>query len=73
MEFLLPLCRARKKQHLLTYLKRFQEARKTFQNILVDYNNISKGIGGNVRSYLEIVGVATLMYGITKVVKELQE
>ena len=69
----LPLCRTRKKEHLLTSLKRFQEARKTLQIILVDYTSISKGGGDNIRSYLGTVCVATSMYGITKVLKELQE
>ena len=39
----------------------------------MDYTNISKGGGDNVRSYLETVCVATSMYGITNVLKELQE
>ena len=80
--FLLPLCRARKKQDLLklgknlgkdSFLKRFQGARKTLQHMLVDCNNISKGGSDNVRRYLRTVGVASSMYGITKVFKELQE
>ena len=50
------LCRTRKKQNLLTSLKRIQEARKILQHMFVDYNNISKGGGDNVRSYLGTVG-----------------
>ena len=53
----LPLCRTRKKEHLLTSLN----------------TSISKGGGDNIRSYLGTVCVATSMYGITKVLKELQE
>ena len=42
--------------------------------IIITYaSGINKGSGDNVRSYLGTVGVATLMYGITKVLKELQE
>jgi hypothetical protein len=53
--------------------QRFQEARKTLDYLIVHYDDISKEGGDNVRRYLGTVGTTSPMYGITKVVKELQE
>lgn len=51
---------------------RFRLARKDVQYLLDNYDEICKGGGDNVRRYLGTVGVASNMYGITKVVKELR-
>ena len=53
--------------------ERFKLARKDLEGLLNDYDNISQGGGDNVRRYLGTVGVTSGMYGITKVLKELQE
>lgn len=52
---------------------RFQDARKTLNYLIDNYDSISKEGGDNVRRYLGIVGTTSAMYGITKVMKELQD
>lgn len=52
--------------------RRFREAR-TILNFLIDnYDAVSKEGGDNVRRYLGTVGTTSALYGITKVMKELQ-
>ena len=53
--------------------KRFSLARKEVQYLLDNYDEISQGGGDAVRRYLGTVGVASNMYGITKVVKDLRD
>ena len=53
--------------------KRFSLARKEVQYLLDNYDQISQGGGDAVRRYLGTVGVASNMYGITKVVKDLRD
>lgn len=53
--------------------QRFQEARKTLDYLIIHYDDISKEGGDNVRRYLGTVGTTSPMYGITKVLKELQD
>ena len=52
---------------------RFQEARKTLNYMIDNYDDISKEGGDNVRRYLGTVGTTSALYGITKVMKELQD
>lgn len=52
---------------------RFQEARKTLNYLIDNYDVISKAGGDNVRRYLGTVGTTSALYGITKVMKELQD
>jgi hypothetical protein len=53
--------------------KRFQEASKTLDYLLEHYEDIvSNGGGDNVRRYLGTVGTTSALYGIPKVLKELQ-
>jgi len=52
---------------------RFVQARKDLQYLLDNYDEIQKGGGDNIRRYLGTVGVTSAMYGISKVMKELQE
>lgn len=52
---------------------RFIEARKSLQYLVDHYEEISKGGGDNVRRYLGTVGTTSAMYGINKVLKELQD
>lgn len=53
--------------------KRFDLARKDVQYLLDHYTEISRKGGDEVRRYLGTVGVTSGMYGITKVLKQLQE
>ena len=53
--------------------KRFSLARKEVQYLLDNYDDICQGGGDAVRRYLGTVGVASNMYGITKVVKDLRD
>ena len=54
--------------------KRFQLAIQDVDELIANYDEISKSGGGdNVRRYLGTVGVQSHMYGITKVLKELRE
>lgn len=52
---------------------RFVEARRVLQELLDNYDEVQKGGGDSVRRYLGTVGTASAMYGISKVMKELQE
>ena len=52
---------------------RLEESRKTLQYLLDNYEEICKGGGDNVRRYLGMVGTTSAVYGITKVMKELQD
>jgi hypothetical protein len=52
---------------------RFREARKTLDYLIENYEVISKEGGDNVRRYLGTVGTTSALYGITKVLKELQD
>lgn len=52
---------------------RFQEARKSLDYLVDHYDEISAGGGDNVRRYLGTVGTTSALYGISKVLKELQE
>lgn len=51
---------------------RFQDARHTMVDLMKNYDSISKLGGDNVRRYLGTVGTASAMYGIEKVLKDLQ-
>lgn len=51
---------------------RFQDARSTMVDLVNNYDSISKLGGDNVRRYLGTVGTASAMYGIEKVLKDLQ-
>ena len=53
--------------------ERFVAARTDLQYLLDNYDEIQKGGGDSVRRYLGTVGVTSSMYGIQKVMKELQE
>jgi len=53
--------------------ERFQLARADLVKLLEDYDSISQGGGDAVRRYLGTVGVTSRLYGITKVLKALQE
>ena len=53
--------------------ERFQEARKSLLYLIDNYDQIVKeGGGDNVRRYLGTVGTGSALYGIPKVLKELQ-
>jgi hypothetical protein len=52
---------------------RFQEARKTLTYLVENYDVISKGGGDDVRRYLGTVGTSSALYGISRVMKELQD
>ena len=51
---------------------RFLEARSTIVDLVNNYDSISKEGGDNVRRYLGTVGTTSAMYGIEKVLKDLQ-
>jgi len=51
---------------------RFQEARKTLDYLLDNYDEICKGGGDAVRRYLGTVGTESAMFGISKVLKQLR-
>jgi hypothetical protein len=52
---------------------RFLEARKTLDYLVENYDAISRGGGDNVRRYLGTVGTSSALYGISKLMKELQK
>ena len=55
-------------------MERFQKAQMDLNYLLDHYEEVvSNGGGDNVRRYLGTVGVSSGMYGITKVLKDLQE
>jgi hypothetical protein len=55
-------------------ISRFQKARGDLDYLLKNFDAIvSNGGGDNVRRYLGTVGVTSGLYGISKVLKELQE
>ena len=54
-------------------LKRFYDGKQTLQYLLDHYDEISAGGGDNVRRYLGTVGLTSPLYGIQKVLKELQD
>ena len=51
---------------------RFQNARRTVEDLVSNFDSISKEGGDNVRRYLGTVGTTSAMYGIEKVLKNLQ-
>lgn len=51
---------------------RFQEARKILDDLIENYDDISKGGGDAVRRYLGTVGTDSALFGIMRVLKELQ-
>ena len=53
--------------------KRFQLAIKDVDNLIANYDEISKSGGDNVRLYLGTQGVKSNMYGIVNVLKSLKE
>lgn len=53
-------------------IARFQLGRKDLQYLLDNYDSITPDGGDGVRRYLGTVGVNSGLYGITKVLKELQ-
>jgi hypothetical protein len=53
--------------------ERFLLAQKAVDELAQNYDEISKGGGDSVRRYLGTVGTASPLYGIGKVMKELQE
>jgi len=54
--------------------KRFDAARESLNYLIENYDDIvGNGGGDNIRRYLGTVGTTSGMYGITKVMKELQE
>lgn len=54
-------------------IERFKMARDDLTGLLKNYDEISAEGGDNIRRYLGTVGVTSGMYGITKVMKELQD
>jgi hypothetical protein len=52
---------------------RFKEARQTLNYLIDNYEEIRKGGGDNVRRFLGTVGTTSSMYGISRVLKELQD
>jgi len=54
-------------------LERFKIARNDLNYLLEHFSVISEGGGDNIRRYLGTVGVTSGMYGIPRVMKELQE
>lgn len=53
--------------------QRFRRAIKDIDNLLANYDEITKSGGDNVRLYLGTQGVKSNMYGIMKVLKTLRE
>lgn len=53
--------------------QRFKEARDVLQYLIDNYDTIAQGGGDNIRRYLGTVGTTNAMYGIEKVLKELQD
>jgi hypothetical protein len=54
-------------------LERFRLGRKDLVDLLENYDSIMAGGGDSVRRYLGTVGLNSGLYGITKVLKSLQE
>ena len=54
-------------------MRRFRDAQTALQYLIDNYDEIAKGGGDNVRRYLGTVGTTSALYGIGKVVKELQD
>lgn len=55
-------------------LTRFQQAQKDLEYLITHYDEIvANGGGDNVRRYLGTVGFSSSLYGISKVLKELQD
>ena len=54
-------------------VERFKLARDDLNYLLKNYDEISLGGGDSVRRYLGTVGVTSGLYGITKILKELQD
>ena len=54
-------------------LQRFYDGKQTLQYLLDHYDEISAGGGDNVRRYLGTVGLTSPLYGIQKVLRELQD
>ena len=52
---------------------RFQVARRTVADLIENYDSIIKDGGDNVRRYLGTVGTTSAMYGIERVLKDLQD
>jgi len=52
---------------------RFLEAQQSLNYLVENYDEVAKGGGDNVRRYLGTVGTTSGMYGISKVLKGLQE
>lgn len=52
---------------------RFKGAISDIDELIKNYDDISKGGGDNIRRYIGTVGVNSRMYGITKVLKQLRE
>lgn len=53
--------------------QRFEDARKSVDDLLSNYVKISKGGGDNIRRYLGTVGTTSSLYGIKPVFKLLQD
>ena len=51
---------------------RLQEARRTVDDLIENYDEISKGGGDAVRRYLGTVGTDSALFGILRVLKELR-
>ena len=51
---------------------RFREARKSLDDLIENYDDISKGGGDAVRRYLGTVGTDSALFGIMRVLKELK-
>jgi len=51
---------------------RFEEGRASLKYLIDNYDEIQKGGGDNVRRYIGTVGTSSGLYGIMKVLKELQ-
>jgi len=54
-------------------INRFKKAQEDLATLIDNYDTISAGGGDSVRRYLGTVGVTSNLYGISKVMKELQE
>lgn len=54
-------------------VSRFKEGQKSLQYLLDNYDDVCKGGGDNVRRYLGTVGTTSGLWGISKVMKALQD
>jgi len=52
---------------------RFREGQQSLEYLLVHYDEICEGGGDNVRRYLGTVGTSSGLYGVSKVMKTMQE